>query len=199
MFGRLAVSAAALLALSACANVEYAGRNARSDGGASVAPAPVTRSAPEPVATPAPALPPPQRVASAPSQPPQPQRMASATPTPSPAPVTPPPSRLPPVAAPSVAAPVSAPPVTPNPDDDTVVVPGQVERQVRAPADPRSASERMQDINAWDRCVTHVQAAFESDPMRPQLDSPEDYCSQSLGMANRTAVPESRRSTRRQR
>lgn len=57
----------------------------------------------------------------------------------------------------------------------------------------------MQDINAWDRCVTHVQAAFESDPMRPQLDSPEEYCSQSLGMANRTAVPDSRRSARRQR
>jgi hypothetical protein len=64
---------------------------------------------------------------------------------------------------------------------------------VRPPSgDPRTVTERMQDINAWDRCVTHVQAAFESDPLRPQLQSPEDYCSQSLGMANRDAVPESR-------
>ena len=205
MLARLAVSAAALWALSACANVEYAGRNARSDGGRSVAsstpePAPMTRPA---VVTPAPAPPPPQSVASPPSQPaaapalpsPPPQRMTSATP----APVAAPPSRPPPMAAPSPIAPASTRPVAPNPQDDEVVVPGQVERQVRAPDDPRSTSERMQDINAWDRCVTHVQAAFESDPMRPQLDSPEDYCSQSLGMANRNAVPESRRSQRRQR
>jgi hypothetical protein len=50
----------------------------------------------------------------------------------------------------------------------------------------------MEDINSWDRCVTHVQAAFERDPMRPQLQSPEEYCAQSLGMTNREAVPESR-------
>jgi hypothetical protein len=55
----------------------------------------------------------------------------------------------------------------------------------------------MRDINAWDRCVTHVQSAFERDPMRPQLQSPEEYCSQSLGMTNRTAVPVSRTESRR--
>jgi hypothetical protein len=55
----------------------------------------------------------------------------------------------------------------------------------------------MEDIRAWDQCVTRVQAAFESDPMSPQLDSPEEYCSQSLGMSDRDAVPLSRTERRR--
>jgi hypothetical protein len=79
-----------------------------------------------------------------------------------------------------------------------IIVPGVRERQVQPPrGDPRSTSERMEDIRAWDQCVTRVQAAFESDPMSPQLDSPEEYCSQSLGMAERDAVPLSRTERRR--
>jgi hypothetical protein len=81
---------------------------------------------------------------------------------------------------------------------DDIVVPGVRERQVRPPpGDARSDAERMEDINAWDRCVTHVQAAYERDPLRPQLTSPEEYCSESLGMANRTAIPLSRQERQR--
>jgi hypothetical protein len=58
--------------------------------------------------------------------------------------------------------------------------------------DPRSNAERMQDIRAWDRCVMGVQSAAEADPLRPQLETPEEYCRQSLGMADRTSVPVSR-------
>lgn len=82
--------------------------------------------------------------------------------------------------------------------DDDIVVPGQREQQVRPPAgDPRSTAQRMEDVRAWDQCVTRAQAAFESDPMRPQLTTPEDYCGQSLGMTSRLAVPESRRQRQR--
>lgn len=111
-----------------------------------------------------------------------------------------------PTAAPQPAGPVAAPNVTvappaptrpavqTEPSDGSIVVPGGPERQVPPPSgDPRSIAERMEDVRAWDQCVTAVQAAFEADPMRPQLETPEDYCSRSLGMANRTAVPEGRR------
>jgi len=86
----------------------------------------------------------------------------------------------------------------PNPQDDEVIVPGQREQQIAPPnGDPRSTSERMQDIRSWDQCVTRVQSAFERDPMRPQLDSPEEYCARSLGMADRDAIPISRQERRR--
>jgi hypothetical protein len=88
-------------------------------------------------------------------------------------------------------------PVPAGRNSEEVIVPGQRERQVPAPADPRSTNERMQDIRAWDDCVMRVQNAFDADPMSAQLDQPEDYCARSLGMANRTAVPESRRERRR--
>lgn len=108
------------------------------------------------------------------------------------APDTPPP-RLPPVAAPNVSvAPTPAPPRRASGEDE-IVVPGQVQRQIPPPnGDPRSRAERIEDIRAWDQCVTSVQAAFESDPMRPQLQSPEEVCRTSLGMAARDGVPESR-------
>jgi hypothetical protein len=100
-----------------------------------------------------------------------------------------------PVVAPEAGAPAAAAATTPaTGGGDEIVVPGGPELQVPPPAgDPRSMAERMEDIRAWDQCVTAVQAAYESDPMRPQLDTPEDYCSRSLGMTGRTAVPESRR------
>ena len=100
---------------------------------------------------------------------------------------------LPPVAAANVPAPEATVPPRPRGDNE-IIVPGQVERQVPAPqGDPRSMSQRMEDVRAWDRCVTEVQSAFESDPMRPQLDTPEEYCRRSLGMADRLSVPASRR------
>jgi hypothetical protein len=196
------VALAALKAVASCAGMESAGRNARNNVERTAAliarvpqPAPVA-------ATPAP-TPPPVAVASAPAAAPR----VVATPAPSAAPPVavasaPPPRAQSTPTAPSVAAPgVSAPP-RPQPvsreDDDTVVVPGQVERQVEPPqGDPRSVAERMQDINSWDRCVTNVQSVYERDPMRPQLQSPEEYCAQSLGMANRGAIPVSRVEQRR--
>ena len=78
-------------------------------------------------------------------------------------------------------------------EEGAIVVPGQREMQVQPSGDPRSVAERMRDVRAWDQCITSSQSAFESDPMRPQLDSPEEYCSRNLGMASRTAVPASRR------
>lgn len=197
MLGRLAVLSAAI-ALTACAGVESAGRTARAQSATASAP----RAAP--VSTPALTPPPAQTapVATAPLPPPPPQQnVAAATPrvtTPPPA-ASPPPVQArvePPPAAPAATTETGArqPLQTRRAADDNVVVRGQTERQVEAPSgDPRSTAERMQDVNAWDRCVTRVQAAYESDPMRPQLDSPEEYCRQSLGMRNRDAVPESRR------
>lgn len=189
MLGRFAVMAGLALALSACAGVESAGRNASR----APQPAPVARTvtpAPQPAAT----LPPPQAntgpaIASAVDQP---------NLTVPPAVVTPPPQTAPvqqaPVAAPEVRVPTpTAAPPRPRSDDDDIVVPGQAQEQVIAPqGDFRSREQRNEDIRAWDRCVSSVQAVYERDPMRPQLDSPEDYCSQSLGMASRDAIPESR-------
>ena len=113
----------------------------------------------------------------------------------------PPPSTAQQQPAPNVAAPnvsVTTPAPQPQPQQRSgggdIVVPGQVERQVPVPdGDPRSTAERMADIRAWDRCVMQVQGQASSDPMRPQLDSPEEVCRNELGMSDRTAVPASRR------
>lgn len=203
MYGRMAAMAV-LFTLAACANMQPAGRNARN--GEMEAPPPpravttTPRTAPVlPPPSAAPTYTPPTR-SSAPlvTAPPAsaPVTTAPVTTAP-PAAVAPAPvASAPPVAAPSVAAP-AADRQPRRSNDEEVVVPGTITRQIPPPnGDPRTESERMQDINSWDRCVTHVQAAFESDPMRPQLQSPEEYCSQSLGMANRTAVPISRQSRR---
>jgi hypothetical protein len=169
MLGRIA-AAAALIALAGCAGMESAGRESRSTEPSGVA------SAPPPAATPAPA---PAQYAAAPP--------SASAPTPS--------ATAPPAESAEFAAPAQAerPVATASRSGDDVVVSGERERQVRPPAgDPRSNAERMQDIRAWDQCVTRVQSAFERDPMRPQLQSPEEYCSESLGMAERRAVPVSR-------
>jgi|CXWL01.1.fsa_nt_gi hypothetical protein len=100
---------------------------------------------------------------------------------------------LPLVAAPNVAAP--APVRRPQASgEDEVVIPGQVERRAPPPrGDPRSIAQRNEDIRAWDQCVSRAQGVFDTDPMRPQLETPEDVCSASLGMASRDAAPDSRR------
>jgi hypothetical protein len=100
-----------------------------------------------------------------------------------------------PVAAPNVSIPIPAPARPANADEEgDVVVRGQVRNQVPAPAgDPRTTSERIRDIRAWDQCVTSAQGALGSDAMSPQLDTPEDLCRAQLGMASRTALPTSRR------
>ncbi len=187
MFGRLA-AIASVAVLASCAGMESASRDSR-DGGLS-SPPPVA-SAPAPTA--ARDLPPPAPSASASAPaavaPPPPQSVAPAPVAAAPAPAA---------AAPAPAQTAQPRPVVTQRSSDEVVVPGVRERQVQAPqGDPRSVSERMEDIRAWDQCVTRVQAAYESDPMNPQLDSPEQYCAQSLGMAERGAVPLSRSERRR--
>lgn len=98
-----------------------------------------------------------------------------------------------PVAAPDVSVETPAPPA-PRSGDDDIVVRGQQDIQVQPPrGDPRSNLERREDVQAWDQCVTRAQAMGERDPTRPQLDSPEDICSRTLGMAGREAVPDFRR------
>lgn len=178
MLGRLAVLAASI-ALASCAGLEPAGRNAQR------APAPPPMTEPAPTVAPAPQTV--ESVAPAPQTAAPPESAPQAQPSA-------------PVAAPNV----SVPTPQPQPQASTraggndIVVPGQREQQVQPPAgDPRSMAQRMEDVRAWDRCVTEVQAAFETDPMRPQLETPEEYCRRSLGMASRLAVPESR--LRRQR
>ncbi|HET9232361.1 MAG TPA: hypothetical protein VFO00_13820 [Vitreimonas sp.] len=175
MLGRIA-AAAALIALAGCAGMESAGRNA-------------SRS-PEPA-----------RVASAPAVEAAPAQAAPSSPAPVAAAPLPPPSAAPPVRAAQDAAPATAqadrPVTTAARNDDEVVVPGQRERQVQPPnGDPRSNAERMQDIRAWDQCVVRVQSAYDRDPMRPQLETPEEYCRESLGMADRTSIPISRLESR---
>jgi len=125
---------------------------------------------------------------------------ASSDPAPAPAAPAPPPPPMADVAPAPAGAGVAAPgvfvppPTPPRQNAGDIVVPGGAESPVPPPSgDTRSDSERMRDIRAWDRCVTRAQSMGESDPMRPQMDSPEELCSRSLGMAGRTAVPDSRR------
>lgn len=122
---------------------------------------------------------------------PAPPESGDLGPPPTAAPATPA-ATAPAAAAPNVAAPAATPEARPN--DDSVVVPGARPQPVRPPpGDPRSVAERTEDVRAWDQCVSRAQAQFETDPMRPQLETPEDVCSRSLGMSNRLAVPASRR------
>lgn len=120
-----------------------------------------------------------------------------ATQAPAPRQAAPPPSAAAPgvtVAQPAQPAQSAPEPTQRSGGGGDIVVPGQVERQVPAPAgDPRSTAERMADIRAWDRCVMQVQGRGDGDPTRPQLDTPEELCRSELGMASRTAVPASRR------
>lgn len=196
MLGRL-VAIATVAALAGCAGMESAGRNASRD---QVASTPTPAPAPRPVAsapTPPPAAAPlPAPVVSAPRPAPTPAPTVTAAPAPPPpqAVITPRTTAAPPIE--DDEAPTSVD--TSRRAASDIIVPGVRERQVQPPrGDPRSTSERMTDIRAWDQCVTRVQAAFESDPMSPQLDSPEEYCSESLGMTNRDAVPLSRTERRR--
>lgn len=167
---------AALVLVTACAGVTPAGRNA---GRVSETPAASTQTVPA-------QLPPPQA---------RPTQQAQVT---QPAPLPPPPAETqgPPVAS---GATIATPPrpAPRNADDDEIVVESTRESQVPPPeGDPRSSSERMRDIRAWDQCVSRAQSRAESDPMRPSLDTPEELCTEALGMASRTSVPDSRQRRR---
>lgn len=128
---------------------------------------------------------------------------ASSEPLP-PAAAAPPPPMLmaetapaPPPESDSVASGVTLPsrpaPPAPAARPGDVIVPGT--RPVRTPApnaDVRTVAERQRDVRAWDDCVTRAQDMTDSDPTRPQLTTPEEVCSQRLGMASRLASPSHR-------
>jgi len=170
MMMRALAGMAALVLVTACAGVTPAGRNA---GRVSETPAASTQTAQAPLPRAQPA-----------------QQQAQ----PQPAPLPPPPAETQgqPVASGATITPAPRP-APRNTDDDEIVVESTREGQVPPPeGDPRSNTERMRDIRAWDQCVTRAQGAAESDPMRPALDTPEELCARSLGMADRTSVPDSR-------
>lgn len=177
-------AAAALIALAGCAGMEPAGRNASRTPApraieAAPGPTPVAReSVPMTETAPAPTPAPVQQAAPAQTAAPAPQAEPVPPPQPEPEPAAAPPAR-------SAAASGGS--------GADIVVPGQTETQARPPGgDPRSIAERREDIRAWDRCVMRAQGTLESDPTRPQLESAEEVCRRSLGMADRRAVPESR-------
>lgn len=129
---------------------------------------------------------------------PAPQRGAEAAPLPPPPraeqALPAPAMEAPPVAAPNVAAPPPSSQQARHSGEDEIVVPGQTAPQaVPFRGDPRSIAQRNEDIRAWDQCVSRAQAAFDTDPMRPQMDSPEELCARSLGMTDRGALPDARR------
>ena len=170
MLGRYA-AVAALIALAGCAGFESAGRN--SSRGASE---PIPTAAPAPRA--APVAPPSSYVPPPPSQ-------AQTSP------VQTVQAQQPPVAAPSVS--VAPPPPAPRAADDADVTVQAPARQVQAPrGDPRSVSERREDIQRWDTCVMQVQQTYASDPLEPETETPEEVCRRQLGQADRNAVPTSR-------
>jgi len=166
MLGRYA-AVAALIALAGCAGFVSAGRNS-------------TRGAPEPIpnAAPAPVAPPPAYVPPPPSQ--AQTRPAQTAP-----------AQQPSIAAPSLS--VAPPPPQPRADDNADVTVQAPARQVQAPrGDPRSVSERREDVQRWDTCVMQVQQTYASDPLEPETETPEEVCQRQLGQANRNSVPTSR-------
>jgi hypothetical protein len=89
---------------------------------------------------------------------------------------------------------ITLPPKETPPDDDTITVPGAIDRPVEAPdGDPRTPGQRRSDARAYDRCINKA-ASRQSDNAvaNPVGADPEDYCRQRMGMASRDSVPDSR-------
>lgn len=89
-----------------------------------------------------------------------------------------------------------APPKEPEPDDDSVTVPGTVDRPVAPPdGDFRTPDQRRRDARSYDRCINKA-SARESDADRatsnPVTADPKEYCRTRLGMSGRNAIPDSR-------
>jgi len=81
-------------------------------------------------------------------------------------------------------------------DDNTVTVPGTVDRPVAPPdGDFRTPDQRRRDARAFDRCINKA-SARESDADRstanPVSADPTEYCRSRLGMSNRNDIPSSR-------
>lgn len=75
---------------------------------------------------------------------------------------------------------------------DEVVVPGTVEREVKLPdGDVRSTRQRARDRARFDRCVMRIKDRESDAPgANPVSVSPEEFCSQRLGMRDRNAPPD---------
>jgi hypothetical protein len=86
------------------------------------------------------------------------------------------------------------PPPKDEPADDTVNVPGAIDRPVAPPdGDHRTPDQRRRDARAYDRCINKV-ASRQSENARsnPVGQDPEEYCRSRLGMASRDSIPDSR-------
>jgi hypothetical protein len=79
-------------------------------------------------------------------------------------------------------------------NSDEIVVPGTSEKEVELPqGDVRSAFQRSRDRARFDRCVMRASARENDDPgANPVASSPEEYCSQRLGMRDRNSPPDRR-------
>lgn len=87
-----------------------------------------------------------------------------------------------------------APPKEPEPDDDSINVPGTLERPVAPPdGDFRTPDQRRRDARAYDRCINRA-ASRQSDNAiaNPVGADPEEYCRSRMGMASRDSIPDSR-------
>lgn len=82
-----------------------------------------------------------------------------------------------------------------GPSGPVVVLAPERPEEVNIPEDPRTPTEVARDKAAWDRCVLNA-AVKESEDVTsrgaPVGRSPEEICAQSLGMADRGAIPRSR-------
>lgn len=121
---------------------------------------------------------------------------ACATPAQRPPAALPPPADAASGAAPEGPAPPAAPdagtpPAAPRDDLSADVTVPAPEKPLPRLADPRTPSQRMDDIRAWDKCVLAIQRRGEDEVGRvnPVAESPEEYCRRTLGMPSRTAVP----------
>lgn len=74
---------------------------------------------------------------------------------------------------------------------DEVIVPGTVQREVKAPeGDVRSTRQRARDRARFDRCVMKINDRDTDSPgANPVGMAPEEYCSQRLGMRDRNSAP----------
>lgn len=75
----------------------------------------------------------------------------------------------------------------PGEAEDIVIAPNQ-KRAESPDGDPRSVAEMREHRIAYDKCVVNVP---EPDMFRPVDTTPEERCSQLLGMRNREAIPDS--------
>jgi hypothetical protein len=78
-------------------------------------------------------------------------------------------------------------PSSPGVSEDVIIAPQQ-RRATPPDGDPRSIGEKRAHQAAYDKCVL---SAKEPDMAHPVDSSPEEYCSQRLGMSDRNSVPNS--------